>query len=129
MTKTYSVEAKIDENMHIISDEIVQYFPKSEHMRIALLFEEAFVNIANYAYQSDTPVKKRYIKIIFKQNDSGSYLIFKDRGQAFDPSAYHPSVPNEKQIGGHGIRMMQQLSKDLRYKRIFGENKLTIQVE
>ena len=99
---------------------------------IKLVIEETFVNIASYAYssQSDRPVTME-LSHGFYSEEGLQYaivtIIFSDDGRAFDPlnnSAAKPKAdPSE---GGMGIHLMRSLTDEQEYCRIDGRNVLTL---
>lgn len=121
MRKSWFVEpAKANELMEEIGDAIAESVPEIEKkMPSKLLFEEAFMNVANYAYQENGG--KKIIWIMLDELDDGSRrMIFEDYGVEFDPTNFVPDTPDKFKVGGHGIRMIQQLSESLYYTRILG---------
>ena len=108
--------------MESISDEIVSHMPDELKMATALIFEETYMNVANHAYDSN----EKPLTVKFVQNGTENKLIFEDMGKAFDPTQYNPGECDPKQIGGHGIRLMKELSKDIVYKRENDKNYLEI---
>lgn len=128
MRKIYKTVAVVSEDMHRISDEITECVSEKDRYRTALLFEEAFVNIANYAYPDELQNEDRPVTILFDVSEKGSFLIFIDRGRVFDPCAYQPPNPDARLTGGHGIRIIQKFSKGLEYRRVYETNQLRIQL-
>ena len=95
-------------------------------MQISVAVEEIFVNIASYAYPSESGDA-----VISTAVEGGSILIeFRDRGIPFDPLAKaDPDVTlsaEERQIGGLGIYMVKKSMDDVLYRYENGENILTI---
>ena len=65
-------------------------------------------------------------------DDGRLWLEFRDRGQAFDPTAYAaPALDadiGERGIGGLGVFLVQELAEDIAYQRVDGCNVLQIRL-
>ena len=120
----YINPAQINNSIHQISDIIIQDISKERKNDVALIFEEAYVNIVKYSYPSSQkkPLRIKWI------GDPIYKMTFIDDGIAFDPTVYNVGIPDGSQIGGHGIRLMRSLSKKMSYQRIAGKNILEIWV-
>lgn len=121
----WRVEPARIEKMHEISDKIVSTCPEEIKMSVALVFEEVYVNITTYAYRNTTG-KKKPLYIYWKKKKDFYYLRFIDKGEYFDPTLYKVKPSNEIQIGGHGIRLIKTLSKEVIYLRKGNKNYLEI---
>lgn len=86
----------------------------------AIAFEEAFVNVCNYAYQG---MEKSYILAIIQKEPSSIEMDFWDEGVYYDPTAVPLKEIEEGQIGGHGIRLMRSYC-EMTYRRVDGKNHL-----
>ena len=111
-------------------DEYLDEFgcPEKCRMQIDLAAEEAFVNIATYAYAPETgPVT---IKIGLSEDRSQVSITFTDSGIPYDPMTKDdPDVTlsgDERQIGDLGIFLLKKYTDDVRYKFADGQNQLTI---
>ena len=126
MKKEWNVDpAEAGNIMEYISDEICSFLPEEKRMTTALLFEEAFMNVANHAYETQSSSKP--LKIIFEMSKKQYLLTFVDYGQEFDPTLYVPKEPTGQEIGGHGIRLLKEISQSMKYKRTKdGQNILMI---
>lgn len=94
-------------------------------MQISMCFEEAFINIAHYAYGKDTGDMTFSISY-----DKGIVtLCLKDHGVAFDPTAKtDPDITagmEERDIGGLGIFLVKEMMDSVTYQRVDNENILT----
>ncbi len=94
---------------------------------IQLIAEEIFVNISSYAYPQKSVDNNCTIEISYIEGVVT--LIFKDRGVNFNP--LNATVDKKSDIdlsnpGGLGIYMVKNLSKEVSYTRIDGENILKI---
>lgn len=97
-------------------------------MRIDLVVEELFVNVARYAYAPGTGS----ITIDFEteSDPKAVYITFEDAGVPYDPLAREdPDVTlaaQDRQIGGLGIYMTKKNVDDISYERRDGKNILKI---
>ena len=102
--------------------------PMKTRMQITLAVEEVFVNIASYAYQSETGFV--HVKAEITEDPNGVELTFIDSGMPYDPLAKaDPDITlsaEERQIGGLGIFMIKKLVDDVRYSYEDGKNILVI---
>ena len=90
-----------------------------------LIVEEVFTNICSYAYEDEGKV------IIVCETSADRFsLSFIDSGKAFNPleqSAPDLDAPaEEREIGGLGIFLTQELSDEISYSRENGRNQLRI---
>ncbi|MBR4626949.1 MAG: ATP-binding protein [Ruminococcus sp.] len=102
--------------------------PPKNQMQIELAVEEIFVNIANYAYLSETgDVTVRMETDTERQTVT---ITFIDRGVPYDPlSKEDPDVTllsEQREIGGLGIFLVKKTMDDVRYSHQDGMNILTI---
>ena len=96
--------------------------------RVELAVEEAFVNIANYAYAPGSGQVEVGCEF---QRDSGRFVIrFADAGKAFNPLARAEADTSAKATmereGGLGILLVKKTMDDVRYARENGKNILTL---
>ncbi len=91
-------------------------------MQISMCFEEAFINIASYAYDNEGGTAK----CIISYEDGFVTLELRDKGKPFDPLAKpDPDItlnPEDRNIGGLGIYLVKQLMDKVTYERKDGEN-------
>jgi sigma-B regulation protein RsbU (phosphoserine phosphatase) len=94
--------------------------------QIAVITEEIFVNIANYAYsggEGDT---------LIRVGRSGPVLVmqFVDSGKYFNPlEKADPDVNaaiEDRTIGGFGIYITKKWMDSIHYDRVNGKNQLTV---
>lgn len=96
-------------------------------MHINLALEEAVSNIIMYAY----PQEEAH-EIILKTSATENQLIFllTDNGLSFDPTGapeVNLDIPaEERQIGGLGIFLIRRIMNEVTYRRLDGENHLTM---
>lgn len=117
-------EIKIGDEMDEIS-EFITDGDISGRYAAALVFEELFVNVSNYAY----PDKSGPLLVSVSVTEEGTEMVFVDSGVPFDPTKYVPKKSeNDDKIGGHGIELIIDYSKQIEYKRVFGMNMLRLVV-
>lgn len=96
-----------------------------EVFQLNLALEEAVVNVMNYAYQDSG-----LIDLSASTEDSDIVFVLEDSGKAFDPTkADAPDITlsaEDRDIGGLGIFLVQQLMSSVTYCRKDGKNVLTM---
>lgn len=117
--------AEVGEMMEEISDTIVSTVPEELQMNVALIFEEAYVNVAVHGYAKKTDNVKP-LRILWDKDGDNYKMTFIDEGIYFDPTTYDIGEPKGDQVGGHGIRLMRELSKKMTYHKEGTENILEI---
>lgn len=95
-------------------------------LRLVIIAEEFFTNIAKYAY----PGTKGDADVCFSADDSKVYITLCDFGIPFDPTkAPMPDITrpiDDRDLGGLGIFISKLWVDELRYERKDGKNILTI---
>lgn len=104
------------------------YCPYKALMKLEIVAEEIFVNIANYAY---TEKENGIATIIFESYMPGEVkLTFIDYGVPYNPlNKENPDITlpeDQRPIGGLGIFMVKKSVDDIRYEYDKGRNILTI---
>ncbi|MCQ2521254.1 MAG: ATP-binding protein [Lachnospiraceae bacterium] len=93
---------------------------------IAIAVEEAYINIADYAY----PGTRGDCTFSVCIEDGQATMILKDQGIPYDPLAKEdPDITlsaDERQIGGLGIYMAKKTMDDIHYERKDEQNILTM---
>lgn len=106
-----------------IGEELGLEMPEVFQLNLAL--EEAVVNVMNYAYEDSG-----LIDLSAKVVDSEIVFVLEDSGKAFDPTKVDdPDITlsaEERNIGGLGIFLVQQLMSSVTYCRKDGKNVLTM---
>ncbi len=130
--KEIVVDAKIEE-----FDKVLDFInenldsiecPVKAKRQIDISVEEIFVNIAHYAYGSETG----QARISFENADDPKSvrITFVDRGVPYDPLAKDdPDVSlsiEEREVGGLGIFMAKNLMDEMRYEFKDGCNVLVL---
>lgn len=99
----------------------------SAAMSVNLAVEEAVVNVMTYAYPLETPGD---VKIEAAASEHCLYFTISDSGMPFDPTTAAETdttlSAEERPIGGLGIHLVRQIMDSINYKRIDGENVLTL---
>ncbi len=104
-------------------------------LQIALVVEELFANVANYAYKDRADSENNYvdINVEFAESESGAKSVkitFTDEGVPYNPLLKpDPDITlsaEERQIGGLGIFMVKKYVDDIYYEHSNGKNILTV---
>lgn len=102
--------------------------PRPIAHHIDLCLTELVTNIASYAYPADA--KHRPIEICASRDSDRVVVQIRDLGVPFDPSTYRlPERPKslaDAAVGGQGLRLVQQFSDEIIYRRDGGTNHVTL---
>ena len=94
--------------------------------KIDMCAEEIFANISFYAYGKN----EGEITVSAKKEDNRIVLVFEDYGMTYNPlEKPDPDItlpPMKRQLGGLGIFMVKNMTKDMIYNRIDDKNQLTL---
>ena len=116
------VQAFIDEQLEALD------CPMLTQTTIDIAVEELFVNIANYAYDSETGIA--VVQVTVHEDPLSVEITFIDNGKPYDPLAKaDPDTTlsvNQRQIGGLGIFMVKNSMDNVNYEYKDGKNILTI---
>ena len=85
---------------------------------IALVFEEIASNIAKHAYKGCFDKKPMHFELQISKFFGNVTMTFFDYGEEFDPTKYDLCAPVPTQVGGHGLRIVRCLSKEMEYRRM-----------
>ena len=103
--------------------------PYPTRMQIRLAVEEIFVNIASYAYPSGEGTAELELSLL--ADPKRVRITFIDQGLAFDPLAKEKADTSEAALmerdGGLGILLVQEVMDSVTYKRVQGQNILTVE--
>jgi anti-sigma regulatory factor (Ser/Thr protein kinase) len=101
--------------------------------KIMLAIEEAVANVINYAYPKGTQglIEIDITAMQATTAQTGDItIVISDNGQPFNPLAYHgkdvDQVIDDRQIGGLGIHLYQQIMDSVIYNRKDNKNILTL---
>lgn len=113
--------------VEMLGEELMLPMPAVFQLNLAL--EEAVVNVMNYAY----PEKSGMPVVLEAEADAEADTIsfrLSDEGIAFDPTQQDdPDITlsaEEREIGGLGIFLVQQMMQSVSYERTEGRNILTM---
>ncbi|MBP5363486.1 MAG: ATP-binding protein [Ruminococcus sp.] len=102
--------------------------PIKIQIQIDIAVEEIFINIAHYAYSTETG--KATVRIEILPDPPSVDITFIDKGIPYDPLAKSdPDVTlsaEERKIGGLGIFMVKKSMDDVKYQYLDGHNILTL---
>ena len=127
-----TIEAKT-ENLEKVLAFVDKHLEEKEcaikvQMQIDVAVEELFVNIAQYAYDSDTGMVT--IQVEIQEEPLAVMITFIDNGVPYNPLAKEdPDITlaaEERQIGGLGIYMVKKTMDDITYEYKDGQNILRI---
>ena len=93
----------------------------------ALAFEEAVINIMSYSHA--TVIDLQIMNYELQDTNYKLQITLTDDGFPFDPTVRESDTSKaieERQIGGLGISLMQQIMDELHYQRTDGKNQLII---
>lgn len=115
--------------MHFLENQLEKLScPPKALMEISVAAEEIFINIVNYAYETDMGTID--IRFEFIEDERKLILSFIDRGKPFDPlKKVDPDIAqsaDDRPIGGLGIYMVKKTMDDVYYMYENGCNVLTI---
>lgn len=118
-------------NAFLEASPLFQRLSPLEQTRLAVSFEEIFVNVASYAYP---PGEDGPLQIDLFEEDGEFRLRFTDKGKPFDPlKRGDPDITldaEDRPIGGLGIFLVKKNSSSVSYERTpAGENVFTIGVK
>ena len=100
--------------------------------KINIISEEILTNIISYGYTHliKNSNCKNYVKIeIYFNLEKELELTFTDAGINYDFNGINNGPMKEPKIGGLGIYFIKKLADSTHFKRIDGENKLTVVVK
>ena len=127
--KELAIEAKI-ENLDAVLDFVGAELeaadcPMKAQTQIAIVVEEIFVNIAHYAYGSETGGA-----VIRVAAGDEVAIEFEDKGKPYNPlEKDDPDITlaaEEREIGGLGVFMVKKMMDTVEYRREDDKNILTI---
>ena len=100
--------------------------PEKTEKQIILAIDEAFTNIANYAYGD----KEGKVEISIQKDDNVITIVMRDEGKIFDPlKKDDPDLSlsaEERQIGGLGVFLVKKNLDDVSYSYENNRNVLTM---
>ena len=130
--KELTVSAVV-ENLDIVTEFVnvqldAMACPMKIQMKIAVVIDEVFSNIAQYAYPEGHGEVTVLVEAL--ENPEGVSMTFVDQGLYYDPlQKQDPDITlgiNERQVGGLGIFMIKKLMDEVRYEYKEGQNRFTM---
>ena len=99
--------------------------------KVKLCVEEAFMNIAAYAYNPEVGPAKVSVTALGEPYPLRVQVVFTDNGKPFNPlKAENPDVESgleDRQVGGLGIFLIKKEMDDITYEYRDGQNILTLE--
>lgn len=97
--------------------------------RVELVLEELHTNISRYAFAPGADVQ---LGVALEVLPDHVRIDFEDAGRAFDPTHATPrplaETLEEAAIGGHGLRLVRNAVRSMRYQRREGRNLLSVEI-
>ncbi len=102
------------------ASEEVQYFAR-------FAVEELATNCIKYGYDD---MNEHTLEVSLSLSEDGFVLTFADDGRAFNPLLvpdpdFSPTL-EDRRIGGWGLYLLRQMSRDMQYVRLDGKNIVTL---
>lgn len=117
------LKLNMDVNELYTLNEFINNIIQKEDFQVNLILEETFVNIVNYS-------NSEFIIVIANFKNGTLTVEFVDNGIPFNPILNEdPNFPDnidDAEIGGLGIYLTKQMSDEIDYQYINGENHLKI---
>ena len=96
-------------------------------MNLNLVMEEMVTNVIFYAYPQD---EEADIELLVKSDGKELTFVLSDQGKEYDPTAKEDSDmsvnPAERELGGMGIFIVNNIMNNVTYQRLEGKNLLTM---
>lgn len=129
MKKKFIAEKKeLDNVIKFINSEIEKDVDKKTILKIDVVIEEIFVNIASYAYKKE---EKGLVDISIKNENNKIIISFEDMGVPFNPLLKeNPDITlsaENREPGGLGIYMMKKMMDNVEY--VYKDNKNILIIE
>lgn len=131
--KTISLETtkgNLEKLQNLIEKEMEgESYDEKKLLKLQMAVEEVYVNIVNYAYESDAGlVAVTWEK---RENPLRLWIEFRDGGTPFDP-LQEPNVDitlgaEERKIGGLGIFLVKKMVDQISYQYHKGQNVLAME--
>lgn len=116
-----SLKPKLNE-LYTLNEFILTELPE-ENLQVNLIVEEIFVNIVSYS-------KAEFVTVNVEYNSPALTIEFIDNGEEFNILLQEdPELPDnidDAKIGGLGILLAKELSDEIDYHYVNGENHLKI---
>ncbi|MDL2246774.1 ATP-binding protein [Methanobrevibacter sp. OttesenSCG-928-K11] len=116
------ISEKIDNHPHVVLKSKIQ---------LELAIEEAFVNVANYAYDNESSENYIKINITFENQPLKAIVQIIDKGLKYNPlKSAEPNISldaTDRPIGGLGIFLIKKNTDAISYFYKNNENVLTLE--
>ena len=126
--KFIAVKEELDNVIKFINNEIEKDVDKKTLMKIDVVIEEIFVNIASYAYKKE---EEGFANISIKNENNKIVITFEDTGIPFNPLLKeNPDITlsaEKREPGGLGIYMMKKMMDNVEY--MYKDNKNILIIE
>ena len=126
--KFIAVKEELDNVIKFINNEIEKDVDKKTLMKIDVVIEEIFVNIASYAYKKE---EEGFANISIKNENNKIVITFEDSGIPFNPLLKeNPDITlsaEKRKPGGLGIYMMKKMMDNVEY--MYKDNKNILIIE
>ncbi len=102
-------------------------FSDETRFAIELCLEEVLSNIVRHGYRGEAG---QQISIDFARRDGGLIFVVEDSAPQFEPIEPADAVPESLDTitpGGQGIRLLYRFAGSVKYERLDGRNRLTIE--
>lgn len=129
-TKTFDAKMdRLDDVLSFIRESALRYnIEEASINKLVLASEEAIVNVFKYAYPDDTG--ELTVKCEKLEEQQGFSIVLIDSGIEFDPTKMEePDVDlpvEDRDVGGLGIFMINNIMDEMEYKRKDGQNILVL---
>ncbi len=98
--------------------------PDAVLQRLHVALEEAVVNVALHAFTGEG---EEYMTITYQRDPGFATVTITDPGPEFDPVTGQAATDAE--IGGKGLILLRHFCKDVSYRRVAGQNQLTLRFQ
>lgn len=132
MKKTFKAEQEqLSEVLAFVDAELeAAGCPMAAQMTIDVCIEEAFVNVASYAYSNSIGEADVSVDVVSESGVQVCVIRMEDKGIPFNPLVSpEPDTTlqaEEREIGGLGILMVRKMMDDVEYEYSDGMNRLTM---
>ena len=111
----WATNLNTENKLEIISLELSGMLSSELKMAGMLVLEEVYTNVKKYGYEKED--QEAYLFVFLVKEEDSNVLAFLDYGKEFDPTSFVLEEPDCKQVGGHGIRLVREFSKEMKYRR------------
>jgi anti-sigma regulatory factor (Ser/Thr protein kinase) len=100
--------------------------------RVDIVLDDALMNVVSHGFDNPTG---QNIQVAFNLEETKLSIVIADYGRAFDPTAERANENKlegenlnieDVEIGGLGVGLIRQMTDQMNYKRVDGQNILTL---